>query len=101
MPASMPRFNAATAALRSPRSRYQVPCPITETCGPLLPNFLVCTIASFCVAGVSPTRIEETRDRVCTPPDGVSPSSSRRRPESTTKEVGYEKRLRPQRRATT
>src|SRR5262249_44379743 len=40
MPSSMPRRNADIAALRSPRSRYQVPCPITETSGPPLPNGL-------------------------------------------------------------
>ena len=39
MPRSMPRRNAARAVLRSPRSIYQVPCPITDTRGPLLPNF--------------------------------------------------------------
>src|SRR5882757_4745996 len=38
MPSSMPRWSAAMAFLRSPRSRYQVPCPITETSGPPLPN---------------------------------------------------------------
>ena len=47
MPRSRPRRSAATARLRSPRSIYQVPCPITDTSGPLLPNFLVCKIASF------------------------------------------------------
>src|SRR4051794_11682219 len=41
MPRSMPRCNAAMALLRSPRSRYQVPCPITDTSGPLVPNFCV------------------------------------------------------------
>src|SRR6202000_1357869 len=30
MPRSSPWRSAATARLRSPRSRYQVPCPITE-----------------------------------------------------------------------
>ena len=48
MPSSMPRRSAATARLRSPRSRYQVPCPITETSGPLAAEFLsFATIASF------------------------------------------------------
>src|SRR5579871_3290304 len=40
MPRSSPRRNAATAAFRSPRSRYQVPCPMTETSWPVEPNFL-------------------------------------------------------------
>jgi hypothetical protein len=42
----MPRRNAATALLRLPRSMYQVPCPITGTWKPLLPNFRCLTIAS-------------------------------------------------------
>src|SRR6185436_13069402 len=46
MPVAMPRRRAATAALRSPRSRYQVPCPITDTSGPLVPNFFCFTITS-------------------------------------------------------
>jgi hypothetical protein len=44
MPRSTPRRKAATALPRSPRSMYQVPCPITETGGALLPNF-------FCFKG--------------------------------------------------
>src|SRR5215213_8457360 len=46
MPVSTPRRSAATAALRSPRSIYQVPCPITETSGLLVPNFFCFTITS-------------------------------------------------------
>src|SRR5829696_5285972 len=46
MPVSMPRRSAARAALRSPRSRYQVPCPITDTSGFLLPNFFCFKITS-------------------------------------------------------
>src|ERR1700712_3244454 len=46
MPSSMPRRNAATAPLRSPRSMYQVPCPMTATSGPPLPNFFCFKIAS-------------------------------------------------------
>src|SRR6185295_16858206 len=42
MPSSMPRRSAAIALLRSPRSRYQVPCPMTETLGPPLPKILDC-----------------------------------------------------------
>jgi hypothetical protein len=45
MPRSMPRRNAATAVARSPRSMYQVPCPITGTRGPLEPNFCCRKIA--------------------------------------------------------
>src|SRR5882672_705747 len=47
MPRSMPRRKAATALLRSPRSIYQVPCPITGTSGPLPSNFFVRKIASI------------------------------------------------------
>src|SRR5215475_6237903 len=43
MPSSMPRRSADIAALRSPRSRYQVPCPMTETSAPSLPKLLDCT----------------------------------------------------------
>src|SRR5689334_18972628 len=46
MPSSMPRRSAATALLRSPRSMYQVPCPITDTSGPWMPNFFCFKIAS-------------------------------------------------------
>src|SRR4051794_10155660 len=46
MPSSMPRRSAATALLRSPRSMYQVPCPMTATSGPLTPNFFCFTVAS-------------------------------------------------------
>src|SRR5450631_3142892 len=38
MPRSMPRVKLATALLRSPRSIYQVPCPITDAVGPPPPN---------------------------------------------------------------
>src|SRR5262249_12108895 len=38
MPRSRPRRSAATAASRSPRSMYQVPCPITDVVWPLRPN---------------------------------------------------------------
>src|SRR6266851_4033600 len=38
MPRSTPRRSAAMACLRSPRSIYQVPCPITDTSYLLLPN---------------------------------------------------------------
>src|SRR6267154_5589062 len=38
MPRSTPRRSAAMASLRSPRSIYQVPCPITDTSHLLLPN---------------------------------------------------------------
>src|SRR6476620_6218262 len=41
MPRSRPRCSAATARLRSPWSRYQVPCPITETLAPVLPKGFV------------------------------------------------------------
>src|ERR1700722_18343209 len=46
MPRSTPRRSAAIALLRSPRSIYQVPCPITDTCAPVLPN-------SFCLKSSS------------------------------------------------
>src|SRR2546430_13249382 len=49
MPSSMPRWSAAIARLRSPRSRYQVPCPITGTCGPPVPNFFCFTVTSTSV----------------------------------------------------
>src|ERR1700704_4046657 len=38
MPRSTPRRSAAMASLRSPRSIYQVPCPITDTSHLLLPK---------------------------------------------------------------
>src|SRR4030081_1453794 len=42
----MPRRSAATALLRSPRSMYQVPCPMIVTSGPLTPNSFCITVAS-------------------------------------------------------
>src|SRR5258705_1715213 len=46
MPRSMPRRSAATAFACSRWSMSQVPCPITDTCGPFCPNFCFLTTAS-------------------------------------------------------
>ena len=61
MPRSMPRRSAAIAPLRSPRSRYQVPCPITETSGPLLPNFFCFTITSIAEDADDTTTMQRKR----------------------------------------
>src|SRR5260370_9428468 len=56
MPRSMPRRKAATAVLRSPWSMYQVPCPITDTCGPFCPNFCCLTMTSNRLLDLTPLR---------------------------------------------